>query len=344
MHVLIIEDDPLSLRLIEEYIASFTRKVVTKVVRSCNEAEISLQDQNFDIALLDLNLPDSKGIESFMRILKLAEDIPVIVLSGTEDSEIALKTVRAGAQDYLVKSHFDGYLLERSIFYAIERKRSEKQIKYSLREKEALIREIHHRVKNNLQIICSLLSLHSRFGESESLKFAFAEMRSRIVSMSLIHDELYQSGSFASLDCSRYTERLVLTLVGNSTKNLNAMEHHFSLEPLQLSMDQAVPYALLLNELISNALNHGIDASGQGTLWVTLTNLDGNYVKLLVEDDGPGLPQELDLYKEKSFGMLLLKTLSEQLEGKITYEKTERCSFSLIFYCDISASLEGKEV
>jgi two-component sensor histidine kinase/CheY-like chemotaxis protein len=333
IQILLIEDERSASRLIEIYLSEFSEQTKTIVTRSCAEAEKMLNGEKFDVILLDLSLPDSIGIDTFSRVSRLAAKIPIIVLSGTEDRELALQAVRSGAQDYLVKSHFDSYLLERAISYAIERKRSEEQIKRSLQEKEALIREIHHRVKNNLQVICSLLSLQARLGNSDDLKLALAEMRARIISMSLVHEELYQSESFANLNCAHYAERLVSSLIGNKFPRGTDILRHLSLAPVFLPMDMAVPFGLLLNELVANALTHAFKARNEGEVWIKLAESREGIIELLVEDDGPGLPPGISVERCETLGLLLIRTLVEQIGGKIAYSYHQRCSFKISFPC-----------
>ena len=158
------------------------------------------RENKYDVVFLDLGLPESLGIETLSSFLKEASDLPVIVLTAQDDLDLGVESIKRGAQDYIVKGDMTPALLEKVIRYAIERKRSIVQLEHrnseiqkALHEREVLLKEIHHRVKNNMQIISSLLSLQANSTEDKTVKTALAESQLRVRSMAMVHERLYKS-------------------------------------------------------------------------------------------------------------------------------------------------------
>ncbi|MBN2206529.1 MAG: PAS domain S-box protein, partial [Candidatus Aminicenantes bacterium] len=205
---------------------------------------------------------------------------------------------------------------------AIQRKRSEEALKSSLREKEVLLREIHHRVKNNLQVVSSLLSLQSRhLKEGEAMSF-LKESQRRIRSMALVHEKLYQSKDLARIDMAGYIESLVQHLFQASRVAPSQVRFRSGIRDVALDINTAMPCGLLISELVSNALKHAFPGDRAGTIAVELRpEGEGTYV-LIVRDDGAGFPEGLDYRRTDSLGMQLVLLLVEQLDG--TIELAER--------------------
>jgi len=184
------------------------------------------------------------------------------------------------------------------------------QLKESNTQQEILLKEIHHRVKNNLQIISSLLNMHA--AKSDSLKDAnlFMDCQNRIKSMSIIHDQLYNKGDLSRIDAANYIREISKQLI-LSFRAQERVELQLNLEEITMPIEQSVPFGLILNELLVNALKHGLPEI-EGTITIDLTTLDQN-CKLLVTDTGMGFdPTEA----ETSMGLELIDTLSNQLDGQ----------------------------
>jgi two-component sensor histidine kinase len=196
-----------------------------------------------------------------------------------------------------------------------ERKRVEAQIQSSLQEKEVLLKEIHHRVKNNLQIISSLLSLQSENIGTENPVQTFRESQDRIKSMALIHEKLYQSKDISRIDFAEYVRSLTAYLY-RSYVTAPGIEIAIDIQDMSLGIDTAIPCGLIINELVSNSLKYAFPDGRTGEIRIGLVR-DGRNYTLKVSDDGAGLPPGLDFRNTPSLGLQLVNTLVTQLEGTI---------------------------
>ncbi len=198
-----------------------------------------------------------------------------------------------------------------------ERKRADDALRASLREKEALLKEVHHRVKNNLQVIMSLLRMEGRRSTQPDTKSVLGEMQGRIRSMALLHESLYRSGTFAAVDLSGYLTQLATQAVRSFQTSPNAVQLDLALAPVLVEMDQALPCGLLVNELVSNALKHGFPGGRAGHLRVALQPVADEPARwcLAVTDDGVGLPPDFDFRRSQSLGLQLVVDLAGQLRG-----------------------------
>jgi PAS domain S-box-containing protein len=212
-----------------------------------------------------------------------------------------------------------------------ERKLSEGRMRASLREKEVLLKEVHHRVKNNLQVIKSLLSLQSAQVSDPTARRALAESQSRVRTMALIHESLYLSGDMARIDFSAYVQTLCDQLLVTFGVDPCRVELRSRLEPLALDLERAVPCGMLVNELVSNALEHAFPDGRAGVVWVELcAGADGSHV-LKIADNGVGLPAGLDYQRTQSLGLQLVFTLARQLSATVAVEREGRTAFRITF-------------
>jgi len=213
-----------------------------------------------------------------------------------------------------------------------ERKRAEDEIRASLREKEVLLREIHHRVKNNLQVITSLLRLQSREFQDERHIRAFKESENRIRSMALIHETLYQSDDLARVDFSYYINRLTSHLFRGYGVNAARIRLNVEAERLPLQIALAIPCGLIVNELVSNALKHAFPKGREGEIRVSLHSVNEKGVELAVSDDGIGIPEDAGSKDGGSLGLYLVKILVEdQLHGEIEVDRSKGTAFRITF-------------
>ncbi|MEI6606927.1 MAG: PAS domain S-box protein [Verrucomicrobiota bacterium] len=193
-------------------------------------------------------------------------------------------------------------------------------LRQSLGEKVSMLKEIHHRVKNNLQIVSSLLRLQSGRVSSAGTRAALLDMEGRIHSMALIHEHLYRSDNLAAVDLAAYLRQLSKHLLRTLVLTPGTVQLHLNLSHMVLEIDQAVPCGLLVNELVSNALKHAFPDGRKGELWVLLDNLaDGVGWHLRVSDNGVGLPPDLDLEHITTLGLKLVSDLSRQLGASLSF-------------------------
>lgn len=209
------------------------------------------------------------------------------------------------------------------------RKLAEEITKKSLKEKELLLKEIHHRVKNNLQIIVSLLKLQSRFVYDERDLDIFNKSRSRVETMSLIHEKLYKSKDISQIDIGNYLKDLVSHLLKAYNVN-NEIDFTITSENILLTIDTSIPCGLIVNELINNILKHAFPHGHKGIISVDIKKC-GEKVVLTVSDNGVGMPENFSQDNSDSLGMQLIETLVKQLEGTVNVDKTNGTAFKIEF-------------
>jgi PAS domain S-box-containing protein len=212
-----------------------------------------------------------------------------------------------------------------------KRKEEEERLKKSLKEKEVLLKETHHRVKNNLQIISSLLSLQAGYVKDEKLLDILRDSQKRIRSMALIHEKFYQAEDYIGADFSGYVHDLILSLFSAYRFDTSAVDLQTNIADVFLDMDTSIPLALIINELISNSLEHAFPDERKGRIRVDLKEEDGGRFKLTVEDDGVGLPEDFDIQSTETLGLRLVAALVEQLGGKIEIDTTSGTRFDITF-------------
>lgn len=210
------------------------------------------------------------------------------------------------------------------------RRKMEEQIRASLEEKELLLREIHHRVKNNLQIIISLFNLQSHYVNDQKAFAALKEGQDRIKSMALIHERFYQNEGLM-IDFDEYIKRLVENLLISFNITPGRITYKINAEKISLDIDSAVPCGLIINELVSNSIKHGFSEEEQGEILIGFHSLQDGKVELTVRDTGKGLPDDFNVEESDSLGMQLINALANQLDGNLLIEPGPGAFFRLIF-------------
>lgn len=211
-----------------------------------------------------------------------------------------------------------------------ERKAAQEQIVASLREKELLLKEIHHRVKNNLQIISSLLNLQASHIKAPELVPLFMESQNRVRTMALIHEKLYRSDNLAVIDFGAYIRELTGFLFRTYRTGAARVGLEITTDEITFGIDTAVPCGLLINELVSNALKHAFPANTEGMLRISLRQSENSCI-LIVADDGLGLPDGFSINKTATLGMELIRSLSQQLDGRLEINQHHGTTFMITF-------------
>lgn len=211
-----------------------------------------------------------------------------------------------------------------------ERKKMEGEIGDSLKEKELLLKEIHHRVKNNLQVISSLLNMQSRYIKNKTDQELFRESQTRAKSMALIHERLYQSTDLRRIDFGEYIKTLTYDLYHSYGGNPNTIKLNIELEPIMVDINTAVPCGLIVNELLSNTLKHAFPNGRRGELNIKFYSKNKNLV-LIVRDDGVGFPEDLNFRNTESLGLNLVNTLVGQINGEIEIMVDHGTEFKIKF-------------
>ena len=213
-----------------------------------------------------------------------------------------------------------------------ERKQAEDKIKASLKEKEVLLREIHHRVKSNMQVIISLLRLQADRIKDKQYADMFKESQARIKSMSLIHEKLYQTKDFANIDFGEHVKSFLNGLFVSHGVDTNKIRLNIEIKDMLLDLENAIPCGLIINELVSNSLKHAFPRKGEGNINIILQSVTENEIELIVSDDGIGFPEDMDYKNTDTMGLQLLRVLAEhQLGGKIELKKKEGTQFNIKF-------------
>ena len=211
-----------------------------------------------------------------------------------------------------------------------ESKQAIEQIKSSLHEKEVLLKEIHHRVKNNMQVITSLLSLQAKTIADKRALAVFEDSQNRVKSMALIHETLYQSKDLSRINFAEYLQKLVAHVSRSYRIRPNAVKINLHVNDVSLPIDTAVPCGLIINELASNALKYAFPADTKGEINITFGRADDQYT-LCVSDTGVGLPPDFDPEQGKSLGMKLVRMLTTQLSGEMECRNGVGTTFQITF-------------
>ncbi|OQX96475.1 hypothetical protein B6I21_00885 [candidate division KSB1 bacterium 4572_119] len=213
-----------------------------------------------------------------------------------------------------------------------ERKKVEEIIKISLHEKETLLKEIHHRVKNNLQVVSSLLYLQSKSTKDKNISNVFMESQNRIRSMSMVHEKLYQSESLSQININNYIEDFTNYLFRTYNADRNKIKLQMEIEEINLDIKTAIPCALILNELISNAVKYAFPGDRMGDILVRFRLTEDAKYEFEVKDNGIGLPKNFNLNKTESLGLQLVNTLCDQIQADLVIDNKNGTSFKMYFY------------
>ena len=209
-------------------------------------------------------------------------------------------------------------------------KKMQKLIETSLKEKDVLLKEIHHRVKNNLQIIISLLNLQTGYIKDEVTLKAVKDGQSRVRSMALVHEKFYQSDELSEIDFAEYIEKLCHFIYQSYGDKTDRIHLQISGDKIGLDMDTAMPCGLLVNEIVSNSYKYAFPNQEKGTIQIDFKKND-NKIILFIQDNGVGFPEEYDLEKSESLGMQLIQALTSQLDGDLVVSRENGTSFKISF-------------
>jgi two-component sensor histidine kinase len=212
-----------------------------------------------------------------------------------------------------------------------ERRRVDAQIKASLQEKEVLLKEIHHRVKNNLQIISSLLNLQSKYIKDPHMLQMFHDSQSRIRSMALIHEILYQSRDIAQIDFPEYIKNLMIQVFRSYGEHSKEVTFEINVKNIMLDVDTAISCGLIINELVSNSLKHAFSNRRSGKIYIELSEKNENTLLLIVHDNGIGFPKDIELGAMDSLGLKLVIALTNQISGSVELDKMNGTTFKILF-------------
>lgn len=361
LRILCVDDAAAIRRAIAAYLGDLGH-----TVDQAQDGTVGLEHINastYDAVLLDLAMPGISGLDVLRTVSQSHPHLPVIVISGTGAIQDVIAALRLGAWDFITKPIEDMAILEYALVRALERvtlirenqlhrerlealvrKRTAKlraeiierqavetALRSSLSEKEVLLKEVHHRVKNNLQVVTSLLSLQALRFEDPLLSAAFQDSQARVRAMALVHEKLYRSKDLCRIDFASYLSELTVFLIqAYSPKHLSVTPDIHS-EEFYLSVDSAIPCGLILNELVTNSLKHAFTGRTTGIIrphaWT-----ENKHAVLCVRDNGVGLPPGFDVNQAETLGLQLVTNLARQLHGGLDVETgPEGTAFTIRF-------------
>lgn len=259
--------------------------------------------------------------EPSVRAMGAGRDLFGVRKDGVEvPIEIGLNPVRTSEGTFVLAAIID----------ITQRQRSEGLLRASLTEKETLLREIHHRVKNNMQVVSSMLSLQASYVEEPRFREMFATCEERVRAMALIHEKLYGADNLATIDFGDYVHDLARILVGSYARQREAIHLDVRTEPISLDIRIAIPLGLILNELVTNALKHAFAGRGKRLLVELGASPDGKH-RLVVADDGVGLPAGFDPDHAPTLGLRMVRGLVQQIDGELLVESPPGTKFEIVF-------------
>lgn len=311
----------------------------------------AIRATEFDAVLLDLAMPGMSGLEVLRHVTAEKPSLPVVVVSGTGAIQDVIAALRLGAWDFITKPIEDMAILDHALGRVTdrarlirenqhhrerleelvlertraleneiaERKNAEQALRTSLTEKEVLLREVHHRVKNNLQVVTSLLSLQALKFDAPQLIEPFMDSQARVRAMALVHEKLYRAGDLSRIDFAAYIRELALFLVQAYCPRGLAIGESITCDDIHLPVDAAVPCGLIVNELVTNSIKHAFAGRERGSLAISAAS-HGEGVVLRIEDDGVGMPPDFDMNTTETLGLQLVTNLVRQLRGTLTFD------------------------
>jgi PAS domain S-box-containing protein len=284
---------------------------------------------------LDILLPP-RFLESHRRHIQDFSASPVAARPMGERREIFGR--RKGGIDFPAEASISKAKINHGWLYTVilrditARKIADEAIRASLREKEVLLKEIHHRVKNNLQVVSSLLGLQSRTIADAATRKMFQESQNRVHSMALIHEALYQSENLSKIDFPAYIDQLAAHLFRSYGADSTRVRISALIADLRLPIDTAVPCGLIVNELVSNSLKYAFPGERTGVVRIEMREEECGRIRLEVLDDGVGLPEGVGFDSTKSLGLRLVRTLADQLSGSIELTGTAGTRVAITFH------------
>jgi two-component sensor histidine kinase len=278
-----------------------------------------------DVLLLDVKLPTIDGFRTCERLRSLhgGDQIPVLMITGHDDIASITRAYEVGATDFISKP-INWLILKQRLRYMLRASQvleelweSQAHLVNSLREKEILLKEVHHRVKNNIQIISSLLNLQARYIKDREAQEIIKDSRNRIESMALIHEKLFRSKDLANIDFYSYINEITSYLFHSYAKSRSQIDLKINIGSVDLGIDKAIPLSLMINELVVNSLKHAFPNGRKGEIVIELDKIDDGKLKLIFADNGVGFPPTVKFPQAHSLGLQLIQSLAAQIIGNI---------------------------
>jgi two-component sensor histidine kinase len=340
--VLFVEDNE-TIRLL--YRRLLTTRVNTFLIAENGLEGLELYKKHSpELIITDISMPIMDGLEMIKYIKTDNPEVKVIVMSAYSIKEYFLEAINLGVNGYLIKpveakklfaliDELAGNILMKRELEEKELKRREAEegLKKSLAEKEILLKEVHHRVKNNMQIISSILKMQQRQVDDPKLKEVLVESQNRIRSMALVHENLYRTENLAKILFSNYVKSVAANLSHTFSDSQDNIQLQYDVEDVYMPLDTGIPCGLIINELLSNSFKYAFPKKNNGIIRIQFKNIDRNNYELIVSDNGIGINGNFDIEKTKSLGMRIVGKLVQQIEGTLDYDFSNGTKFTISF-------------
>ena len=327
--ILYIDDDAGLRRLVEKMLGRRGHTVIT--ASSGAEGVELARDGGFEIIAVDHYMPGMDGLQTLAELRKLPDCPPVVYVTGSEESTVAVAALKAGAFEYVVKSAGDDFvdLLEQAFTLALARVRLEGEKAAVDEELRAandrlghLLKEVNHRVANSLQLVSTFIHMQSR-GLEKAAREALSDTQRRIDAIAQVHRKLYSSGDAESIEMNEYLAAIVEELQETWSTPAAPRSIKLDAEPLQLHPDKAVSLGIIVNELVSNACKYAYGSDCPGEVRVNLSRADERRFSLSVEDDGVGM-KDGEKPKGSGLGSRLVLAMAKSLAADFNYDPSHR--------------------
>jgi len=345
--ILVIDDETAIRDSYKDYLEDLEYKVF-----SAENGRIGLEifeQEEIDLIVVDLRMPELDGLEVLKAVTSESPEVPIIVVSGTGVIGDVVEALHLGAWDYLLKPIEDFTVFRHAVENALERsrlkeenqkyqddlerqvlkrtaeleeeigmrRRAEVELKKMLQEKEVLLQEVHHRVKNNMAIISAFISLKEQAESNSFVKNTFLDLQQRIKTMAIVHEKLYQSDNFKEINVREYCSDLCSELISNYNTGTIPVICELGVENLYFTLDILIPIGLIIDEIIINSIRHAFDANDSPVISVKLFLEDDTDIVLRIADNGCGFDDN-DIEENSShIGIRIVKSLVNQLHGSI---------------------------
>ncbi len=290
------------------------------------------EDERDTISLLIMDLPSWAAKSEELKLRKENEKplfLPYLLVGSPSD----LKKVKGDmweSFDEVISVPITKMVLQSRVHVLLQTRRLSVQVNQLLKDKEMLMKEIHHRVKNNLMIISSLLSLQSKYIKDEDARGIFKESQNRAKSMALIHERLYRSSDLKSIDFPDYLRSLTRDLFDTYLTERGRVRLEMDVDNVMMDVNNAVPLGLIINEMVTNSLKYAFPGDNEGIIGIKFHKEGDEYI-LMVSDDGVGIPDDFEVEKSDSLGMLLINSLTSQIQGELELKRHPGTTFIIKF-------------
>ena len=327
--ILYIDDDAGMRRLVEKLLGRRGHRVTSTESGAAGIAEAA--NGGFDLIAVDHYMPGMDGLATLKALRKMPDCPPVIYVTGSEESAVAVAALKAGAADYVVKSVGDDFvdLLEQAFAQALDNARlrrdkesAEADLVAANERLEALLREVNHRVANSLQLVTTMVAMQARLLTDKAAKAALADTERRIQAIAQVHRKLYTSGEVESVEMGEYLAAIVDELQATWSSPIAPRTIVLEAEALRLHTDKAVSLGVIVTELVTNACKYAYDDKQSGEVRVRFARADDDRFQLTVEDDGCGLGDGDP--KGTGLGTKLISAMAHSLSSKVNYDKKHR--------------------